>query len=625
MSNPEDSSLEEGEIPESELGKGKDDMKTDESTPNITLPPAAKERGFEKVWKVIESSTADWATWTKLLSLADNEESIDEIRKAYNTFLSEFPLCYVYWKKFADHELSKGNPANVIDIYERALSNAIPHSVDLWTHYCSYVAEKSDNLDEIRKLFERGLNIVGNDFAAHPLWDKYIEFESSQEEYRRIGNIFYRILQIPLEQINSYWERYKSFVSERPLADIATPEEIESVKKEKIDNIDKQKGWVVGQREKIFMKVAEEAAARRLYEQEVLKVNYFHVRPLDENQLSNWTAYLEFEERRENHDQIVKLYERCIIPCCNYSKFWLKYIRYLERYGKAEAAKKGSLDSFKAEDARKIFERACNVFLKRRPDIHLEFAAFEEQYGNLDKARSIYAKLNNLVPGHIESTLRYINLERRQSNFAKCEELYSEALKVIKDDSQSVFLYIHYARLMGSVYDTPKRAREIFSEAIDKYAHFREMWIAYIHFEKNLGGADVEERVSSIYDQAVHHNKVLAEENKIALLLDWIEYCADEGRNIQRFRDLSHEYREKCSYYEGNHASRGVKRAFDETGAEMPPSKMPRTDQYGYDPMSADYSNYYYYNPGYDYSAYSNFPQGGYGAGYDPTASAATY
>ena len=32
--------------------------------------------------------------------------------------------------------------------------------------------------------------------------------------------------------------------------------------------------------------------------------------------------------------------------------------------------------------------------------------------------------------------------------------------------------------------------------------------------------------------------------DKMTLLADWIEYCSDEGRNLQRFRTLTSEYRE---------------------------------------------------------------------------------
>ncbi|CAM6049368.1 unnamed protein product, partial [Sphagnum compactum] len=37
-------------------------------------------------------------------------DNILKIQAAYDTFLAEFPLCYGYWKKYADHEVRLGTP-----------------------------------------------------------------------------------------------------------------------------------------------------------------------------------------------------------------------------------------------------------------------------------------------------------------------------------------------------------------------------------------------------------------------------------------------------------------------------------------------------------------------------------
>jgi pre-mRNA-processing factor 39 len=64
--------------------------------------------------------------------------------------LGHFPLCYVYWKKYADHEANRGNIDKALEVYERGI-NGIPHSVDLWMYYCTFFSEKSQDLDAIRK------------------------------------------------------------------------------------------------------------------------------------------------------------------------------------------------------------------------------------------------------------------------------------------------------------------------------------------------------------------------------------------------------------------------------------------------------------------------------------------
>lgn len=51
---------------------------------------------------------------------------------------------------------------------------------------------------------------------------------------------------------------------------------------------------------------------------------YFHVKPLEKNQLKNWRDYLNFEIETGCHERIVVLFERCMIACALYEEFWLK-------------------------------------------------------------------------------------------------------------------------------------------------------------------------------------------------------------------------------------------------------------------------------------------------------------
>ncbi len=81
------------------------------------------------------------------------------------------------------------------------------HSVDLWTHYCSMVSDRSTDSNEIRSIFERASSHVGNNFAAHQLWDKFLEFEIVREDYVRVRQLFDRILAIPLEKAASYFDK----------------------------------------------------------------------------------------------------------------------------------------------------------------------------------------------------------------------------------------------------------------------------------------------------------------------------------------------------------------------------------------------------------------------------------
>jgi pre-mRNA-processing factor 39 len=80
---------------------------------------------------------------------------------------------------------------------------------------------------------------------------------------------------------------------------------------------------VVGSHER-----CEAEVEKRLKYEDKIKRTYFHVKPLDVKQLKNWDAYLDFEMEEGNHERIVVLFERCLIPCAPYEQFWGKYARF---------------------------------------------------------------------------------------------------------------------------------------------------------------------------------------------------------------------------------------------------------------------------------------------------------
>lgn len=68
----------------------------------------------------------------------------------YDPFLGEFPLCYGYWKKYADHEGSLNTVDKVEEVYERAVS-AVTYSVDIWVHYSQFKISTHGDPDNIRR------------------------------------------------------------------------------------------------------------------------------------------------------------------------------------------------------------------------------------------------------------------------------------------------------------------------------------------------------------------------------------------------------------------------------------------------------------------------------------------
>ncbi|MCE2056136.1 pre-mRNA splicing factor, partial [Datura stramonium] len=157
----------------------------------------------ERLWSIVRTNSLDFNAWTALIEETEkmSEGNILKIRKVYDAFLAEFPLCYGYWKKYADHEARLGSVDKVVEVYERAVQG-VTYSVDMWLHYCVFAISTYGDPDTIRRLFERGLVYVGTDYLSFPLWDKYLEYEYTQQAWSNVAAVYTQILQNPNQQLD---------------------------------------------------------------------------------------------------------------------------------------------------------------------------------------------------------------------------------------------------------------------------------------------------------------------------------------------------------------------------------------------------------------------------------------
>ena len=98
---------------------------------------------YTKHFATVRKNPVDFNTWALLLN-ASASEKYEAIVQAFDAFLSYYPFCYGYWKKYADHTQRNASanglgPEAVIAVYERGVA-AVPHSVDMWAHYCNFMS-----------------------------------------------------------------------------------------------------------------------------------------------------------------------------------------------------------------------------------------------------------------------------------------------------------------------------------------------------------------------------------------------------------------------------------------------------------------------------------------------------
>ncbi|GAB4841260.1 hypothetical protein Ancab_021992 [Ancistrocladus abbreviatus] len=472
----------------------------------------------ERLWSIVRANSLDFSAWTSLIEETEktSEDNILKIRKVYDAFLAEFPLCYGYWKKYADHELRMGAIDKVVEVYERAV-HGVTYSVDIWLHYCVFAISTYGDPDTIRRLFERGLAYVGTDYLSFLLWDKYIEYEYTQQEWARLAMIYTRILENPNQQLDRYYNSFKELSASRPLGELRSPEEsaaaagANSVDGQGIEGShpeDEEASSKTGSaglkeveelekyisiRDETYKK-AKEFDSKIIGFETAIRRPYFHVKPLSDAELENWHNYLDYIEREGDFNKVVKLYERCLIACANYPEYWIRYILCMEASGSMELADNA-------------LARATQVFVKRQPEIHLFAARFKEQNGDIQGARAAYQHLHDEIsPGLLEAIINHANMERRLGNMEGAFSLYEQAIAIEKgkEHSQTLpVLFAQYSRFVYLVYGNAEKAREILVESLEHVQLSKPLLEALLYLESVQSLPKRTEYLDSLVDKFI--------------------------------------------------------------------------------------------------------------------------
>ncbi|XP_022771319.1 pre-mRNA-processing factor 39-like isoform X3 [Durio zibethinus] len=519
-----------------------------------SVPPMSGEE--DRLWSIVRANSLNFNAWTTLIEETEKvaENNILKIRKVYDAFLAEYPLCYGYWKKYADHEAHIGSMDKVVEVYERAVQE-VTYSVDIWVLYCAFAIETYGDLETIRRLFERGLAYVGTDYLSFPLWDKYIEYEYMHQEWSRLAVIYTRILENPNQHLDRYFNSFKELAGSRPISELRTAEEAAAasgvaseadgpvnegeVHPDAAEETPKpvSSGLVEAEELEKYVTVTEELYKKaKEFDSKILGFEtairrpYFHVQPLNVAELENWHNYLDFLEREGDFNKVVKLYERCLIACANYPEYWIRYVLCMEA--------SGSMDL--ADNA---LARATQVFVKRQPEIHLFAARFKEQNGDIPGARAAYQLVHSEIsPGLLEAIIKHANMERRLGKLEDAFSLYEQAIAIEKgkEHSQTLpMLYAQYSRFSYLVSGNAEKAREILTGALDQVQLSKPFLEALIHFETILPRPRQIDYLESLVDKFIALNmdgSAADREDLSSIFLEFLSLFGDV-QSIKRAED----------------------------------------------------------------------------------------
>ncbi len=336
-------------------------------------------------WQFVRENPQDFNGWCYLIQHVENMDDLGEIRSVYNAFLPLFPYCYAYWQRYSEAEKKHQNWQRSLAILHRGLE-AIPLCVDLWMAYLELYHRMYQSHEDFSSLFrvqcERAIQTVGLEYKADPLWERYIEWELERKSLSWVTGIYKRLVGIPMRLYNKHWDNFIAHIRDHHPRDILEYEDYDNLRKITCKELnltyrpdpviqpsheravvmpeDKLKA---GMKERIVASAVadhercEEEVDKRFRFEEKIKRNYFHVKPLDLRQLRNWESYLNFEISSGDHERVVVLFERCLIPAAQYEQLWAKYARYLEQHHKTQGKSTqsgGESASSQKESPRKV-------------------------------------------------------------------------------------------------------------------------------------------------------------------------------------------------------------------------------------------------------------------------------
>ncbi|KAJ8009469.1 hypothetical protein DPEC_G00089200 [Dallia pectoralis] len=594
--------VEDGSPANMELEEFKEPTEPGEPIEEPLVPPEPTEplipAEFEKLAKGCEENPEDFNGWVYLLQYVEQENHLGAVRSAFDAFFLRYPYCYGYWKKYADIEKKHGNAQVAEEVYRRGVQ-AIPLSVDLWLHYLSFIKENADPEDpettsRIRAAYEHAVLAAGTDFRSDRLWETFINWETEQGKLANVTAIYDRILGIPTQLYSQHLQRFKEhvqsnnpkhFLSEEefvllrvelakaniaPVCEDGEGEETPAVEPDdlpagtedlpdpakRVTEIENMRHRVIESRQELFNQNEQEVSKRWAFE-EGIKRPYFHVKALEKTQLSNWKEYLDFEIENGTPERVVVLFERCLIACALYEEFWTKYAKYLESYS--------------IEGVRHVYKKACTVHLPKKPNIHLLWAAFEEQQGSVEEARGILKSLEEAVPSLVMVRLRRVSLERRHGNLEEAEALLREAMSSGKNSSETSFYAIKLARQLLKVQRSLTKARKVLLEAIDQDQGSPKLYLNLLELEYSGDVQQNEADILACFDRAL--NSPLPLDSRLTFSQRKVEFLEDFGSDINILVAAYDEHQKLQKEHES------TKRKA-ENGSQEPESKRQRTDDH---------------------------------------------
>lgn len=372
-------------------------------------------------WKLarerVNENLNDISCWDALITLTEGllvkypqmDDSIKLIiTSTFEELLGSFPLLFGYWKKYTSVQYQINGIDESVSVLSRAL-DVFPTSVDLWVDYLNIlVSNFGAEKDKIRLNMEIASSYIGNQFLSHVFWDKFIEFEKSENS--DLGSlvllrIYLKIIRIPLHQYARYYQEFLALLPEFRVDDILHNEELE-IALDPNDSEENKRIAIQQHFNAVFAQTQQYVTEIWEYESKI-QVSYFNLVNLPKEEIVNWDNYLNYQidkfskspDSKLLKQQTISVFERCLIPTALLTKFWFKYLNWY-------------LDSFPTSfnEINAVYKKAVNLFVPvNYTGIRLNYVLFLEKHKReFDEVSNVYLSIIQFLPYELKPVSRFV-------------------------------------------------------------------------------------------------------------------------------------------------------------------------------------------------------------------------
>lgn len=280
----------------------------------------------------------------------------------------------------------------------------------------------------------------------------------------------------------------------------------------------------------------------------------------------------------------------------------------------------GLKDPAHEQKIRDVYERACTIHHLKKPNIHFQWATFEESVKNFNRSAEILVNLERSVPNLLQVrylfnapetnfnrnifqvAYRRINLERRRGESEKVCQLYEHYISTSKSKLIASNLAIKYARFNLKVIANLDKSLEIINTAITKDLNNPRLFLQLIDLTLQREGVSETEIVAHLDAFLTKDNIDL--EQKVLFSQRKLEFLEDFGSDIITFQKASEEYQKYLKTYKDIKKKEAPKTEVVSKKDKTQPAHSSQSTSYNY----SNYSN----APNSQYQQYSGPPQGQY-------------